>query len=505
MSTAASLNAVLSAVRAVATERNRVRLIRTLVETMRGVIPADRVTIGVSDRHGMFEMVTADPEFTFESLRVADYPSTLAIESGRPERYGPAEVARFPVASRLWARLGIRSGLSVSLVAGGEQLGAMTFTSRSEGAFDDVDLEIASELGAAVAVVIDSCTAHERLEILLEREQAENDDLSDELRLRQSADGLIGECAAFRAVKQLVDLVGPTTATVLLAGETGTGKDVVARAIHEASPRRARPLVTINCAALPSNLAESELFGHEQGSFTGASRRREGLFERAAGGTIFLDEVGELALDVQAKLLRALQERVIERVGGTEPIPLDVRIVAATNRNLSEMVAARRFREDLYYRLAVFPIELPPLRARREDIPSLVEFFMAHAAVRLRVPPRTVDAAAMARLVAYQWPGNLRELQNAVERAMIVSTGAKLELDALLPAPVVTQPRLPPVRSLLPAGTAPDEQAVRDEYRRALEESGWVIEGAAGAAARLGLHPNTLRSRLKRLGLTRPA
>jgi formate hydrogenlyase transcriptional activator len=195
---------------------------------------------------------------------------------------------------------------------------------------------------------------------------------------------------------------------------------------------------------------------------------------------------------------------VIERVGGSDPIALDVRIVAATNRNLLEMVAARRFREDLYYRLAVFPIELPPLRARRDDIPSLVRFFVQRAAQRLRVPVREVDDATMARLVAYEWPGNVRELQNAVERAMIVSTGASLEVDALLPAAVAARPKLPPARPLLPAGAAGSEASIRDEYARALDDAGWVIEGPAGAAAKLGIHPNTLRYRLKRLGLGRP-
>jgi formate hydrogenlyase transcriptional activator len=498
------LNAALDVVRAVATELDEDRLFDALLRTVRQVIPADFVAVATLDRAGTFEVIRVDPaRLLLPTIRVHDYPASEAMVTGRAQVMKRALLDKYPLARATWDLHGLQAGLAVPLVAGGETIGGLIFNSKAEDAFDDVDLEIASELGAAVAVVIDSCLARVRLGILRDQQQAENDELSDELRARQSADGMIGDCAAFRSVKQLVDLVGVTDATVLLAGETGTGKDVVARAIHEASARHSRPLVTINCAALPANLAESELFGHEPGAFTGATRRREGCFERAAGGTLFLDEVGELALDIQAKLLRALQERVIERLGGTEPLAVDVRIIAATNRDLSEMVAARQFREDLYYRLAVFPIELPPLRARRDDIPALVEFFVAKAAERLRVPVRAVDASTMARLVAYEWPGNVRELQNAIERAMIISTGTRLEVDALLPAPAVARPRLPPARTLLPTDVGLDS-TLRDDYARALAEADWVIEGPTGAAARLGVHPNTLRYRLKRLGLTRP-
>ena len=498
------LNAALDVVRAVATEPDRDRMLRRLLERVREVVPSGTVFVATLGSEDTFDVTAIDPPYPLASARVSDYPASMAIRARRPMILRRTDLAAFPMAARAWDTFGSQSALVLPLIAEDTPIGAVVFHSPDPAAYDALDLDVALELAAAVAVVIDSCLARERLAALREREQAENDDLADELRTRQSADGLIGDADAFRSCKQLVDLVGPTEATVLLAGETGTGKDVVARAIHEASPRRRRPLVTVNCAALPSNLAESELFGHEQGAFTGASKRREGSFERARGGTLFLDEVGELAVDVQAKLLRALQERVIERVGGSDPIALDVRIVAATNRNLLEMVAARRFREDLYYRLAVFPIELPPLRARTGDIPSLVRFFVQRAAQRLCVPAREVDDATMARLVGYEWPGNVRELQNAVERAMIISTGARLEVDALLPARIAAQPRLPPARPLLPAGASGNEAAVRDEYARALAEASWVIEGAAGAAARLGLHPNTLRSRLKRLGLSRP-
>jgi len=499
------LNTILDVVRAVAEETDRKRMLERLAKDARTVIPCDRVIVATITDRAILDLVVAEPEEpTVRTARVEDYPAGPALLSRTITVIERPDAAEYPIAAAIWQQRGLQSGLAIPLIAGGEVIGGLTFQSTQPDAFARLDHEIATELGSAVAVVLDYCIAREQLEALRDREQAENEELSDELRLRQSADGMIGDCEAFRSVKQLVDMVGPTEATVLLAGETGTGKDVVARAIHEASPRRNRPLVTLNCAALPPSLAESELFGHEPGAFTGAVKRREGCFERASGGTLFLDEVGELALDVQAKLLRALQERVIERVGGSEPTATDVRIVAATNRNLSEMVASRRFREDLYYRLAVFPIELPPLRARRDDIPALVGFFVERAAVRLRVPARPVAPAAMERLVAYDWPGNVRELQNAIERAMIVSTGDHLEVDALVPVPAASRTRLPTPRPLLPAEAGPADAALRTEYARALEAAQWVIEGPNGAAARLGIHPNTLRYRLKRLGLQRP-
>jgi formate hydrogenlyase transcriptional activator len=299
---------------------------------------------------------------------------------------------------------------------------------------------------------------------------------------------MIGRGAAFSAVRRQIEVVAPTDATVLLTGESGTGKDVAAHAIHAASNRRNRPLVTVNCAAIPDGLAESELFGHEEGAFTGATKLRRGRFEQADGGTLFLDEIGELSLEVQAKLLRVLQEREVERVGGSESLTIDVRIIAATNRSLPQLIEADQFREDLFFRLAVFPIHMPPLRSRLEDLPELVEHFVNHAAERLRVAPRRVTAEVIRRLADHDWPGNVRELQHAIERAMIVSPGDVLSIDAIVPR------RIAPINS----------DTLRSEYLAALQAKSWVIEGADGAAAQLGLHPNTLRHRLKRMGIARP-
>jgi transcriptional regulator with GAF, ATPase, and Fis domain len=299
-------------------------------------------------------------------------------------------------------------------------------------------------------------------------------------------------------------MVAGTNTTVLITGETGTGKELVARAIHEASPRRERLLVKVNCAAISAGLVESELFGHEKGAFTGAVGKHKGRFELAHGGTLFLDEIGELPLETQVKLLRVLQEREFERVGGTETIRVDVRVIAATNRDLPQLVARRQFREDLYYRLNVFPVALPPLRERADDIPLLVGAFLRRFARQAGKHIDEVAPDAMWRLLAYNWPGNVRELQNVIERAVVFARRHVLDLESL---PDLSASALPaPVSVTAPEGTATRTIAEVERWyvEQVLMETRWVIEGERGAARRLGLHPNTLRSRLKRWGVMRP-
>jgi len=283
---------------------------------------------------------------------------------------------------------------------------------------------------------------------------------------------------------------------VLIQGETGTGKELVARAIHDRSPRRERPLVKVNCAALPRELVESELFGHEKGAFTGAVQQRRGRFELADGGTLFLDEVGELPLEAQAKLLRVLQEREFERVGGARSLRTDVRVIAATNRDLQSGIAAGRFRSDLYYRLNVFPIVLPPLRERRDDIPRLLHHFAAKASRKLGKVLEGIAPACIEQARAYDWPGNVRELENLVERAMIMSGGAKLDAVELFSgaSPPDKAPPAAPADATL-------EEVERAHIRRVLERARWVIEGERGAARTLGLNPSTLRGRMRKLGI----
>jgi PAS domain S-box-containing protein len=338
--------------------------------------------------------------------------------------------------------------------------------------------------------------------VLAEREKArlqeQNLYLQEEIKGIHNFEEIIGQAPALLAVLDRVGKVAPTDATVLISGETGTGKELIARAIHSHSRRAARPLIKVNCATLPAGLIESELFGHEKGAFTGAIARRIGRFELADGGTLFLDEIGELPLETQAKLLRVIQEREIERLGGRAAIPVDVRIVAATNRDLVKAVAERTFREDLYYRLSVFPISLPPLRDRTEDIPLLVRFLVERFATRTGRHIEGISRETMRRLVAYRWPGNIRELENVLERAVILATAPMLDVEIGdgyapgSPSPVTE----PPLASL---------EAIEHRHIVAvLTRTNWVIDGPRGAAQILGLHPNTLRSRLKKFGITRP-
>jgi PAS domain S-box-containing protein len=300
----------------------------------------------------------------------------------------------------------------------------------------------------------------------------------------------VGGSAAWLSAMELVRRVAPVDTTVLLLGESGTGKELVARAIHQGGPRRGRPMVKLNCAAIPPSLLESELFGHERGAFTGAIAQRIGRFEQAGDGTLFLDEVGELSLEAQAKLLRVLQEREFERVGGTRTIPTHARVIAASNSDLGELVAAGRFRLDLYYRLNVFPLRLPPLRERRDDIPVLVRHFLARLAPRLGRPLRGFSPEAEHRLLAHDWPGNVRELENVVERAALLADGPILESA--------------PLSATSPAAS-PAHAGERAAIVKALETSGWRVTGPRGAAVALAVHPNTLRYRMRRLGIRRPA
>ncbi len=339
--------------------------------------------------------------------------------------------------------------------------------------------------------------------VLLEREQArlldQNAYLQEEIKLVHNFEEIVGRSPGLRRVLADVERVAPTDASVLITGETGTGKELIARAIHSSGARSTGPLIKLNCAALPTSLVESELFGHEKGAFSGATTRRIGRFELAHGGTLFLDEIGDVAPEVQVKLLRVLQEREFERVGGSTPLRVDVRIIAATNRDLEKAMSEGRFREDLYYRLCVFPIQLPPLREREGDVALLVQFFLTKFAARLGRRIDRVHPESMERLLAYDWPGNVRELENVIERAVILSAGPELHVSpGLLPAR-----RPPPPQPAPAAPSARLEDVQRGHVLAALRACDWRIEGDDGAAARLGLHPSTLRSRIKKLGIVR--
>jgi transcriptional regulator with GAF, ATPase, and Fis domain len=323
---------------------------------------------------------------------------------------------------------------------------------------------------------------------------------------------VIGESRQFRRAREQAEVVAPADTSVLLLGETGTGKELVARAIHDQSRRAARPFVPINCAALPESLVESELFGYEKGAFTGALGRKAGKFELAHLGTIFLDEIGDLPVPAQAKLLRVLQEREVQRIGGVTPVPVDVRLIAATNQDLELSMSAGRFRADLFYRLSVFPIRLPPLRDRRDDIAQLVSLFVARFADQQHKPAPKVTPAAMERLLAYDWPGNVRELQNVIERAVILTRGVSIEPSAITLSTPPTATGHATVETRISAtqdSPCPNVIRFSDAERRAivraLERAGWRVSGTGGAAEVLGLKPTTLHAKMKKLGIRRPS
>jgi Nif-specific regulatory protein len=396
---------------------------------------------------------------------------------------------------------GVRSYVSMPISAEGKTVGAININSLQKRAFDGDELRLLEILSAHLQTAINNAQHAEALrhalaevERLKNRLQAENVYLQEEITTTHHCGEIIGESSALQEVLRRVEQVAPTDATVLIQGETGTGKELIARAIHRRSRYRERPLVKVNCATLPAGLVESELFGHEKGAFTGAVARKIGRFELADGGTIFLDEIGELPLELQSKLLRVLQEGEFERVGGSHTIMVNVRVIAATNRDLATAVQTGSFRADLFYRLNVFPLTLPPLRERKKDIPLLVECFLGGMAQKLGKPLRCLSEESMARVMRYAWPGNVREVQNVIERAAILACGPIVEIDEAL------EQRLPPKDHPLPARSLQDVE--RAHILRVLAETNGIIEGPRGAARILGLHPNTLRFRLQKLGIT---
>lgn len=388
---------------------------------------------------------------------------------------------------------GLQSFAGYPLVFRGDVLGVIAMFGRRP--LTDAECERLATFAHQAAIAIKNAQLFSEVEQLTSRLQAENVYLREEIKLEHHFDEIIGESQAMKAVLRKVEQVAPTDSTVLLLGETGTGKELIARAVHDLSPRSTKPLVRVNCGAIPANLVESELFGHEKGAFTGALAKRIGRFELADGGTIFLDEVGELPLDAQVKLLRVLQEREFERIGSGRSTRVDIRVIAATNRDLGMAVKAGSFRSDLLYRLNVFPIELPPLRNRSSDIPLFVRAFAGIFSKKFAKQLDQIPEQTMDRLTHYAWPGNVRELENVIERAAILSAGPVLQVDEVL---------FQSDRAAAPDTSYTLEDVERAHITRVLQEVDWVVEGKQGASTRLGLHPNTLRSRMQKLGIKKP-
>ena len=389
-------------------------------------------------------------------------------------------------------RTGAECAVLLPLTMDDEFVAAMVFARMSPSPFLPDEVSILQDVARPVATAVANALAFEEVQKLRFRLEDVNIALQEEIAGAAAAGGIIGASQGLRAVLERVSRVAATDSTVLITGETGTGKELVARAIHTGSPRAKRALVKVNCAALPEGLVASELFGHEKGAFTGALERRRGRFELAVGGTIFLDEIGDLPAPVQVALLRVLQEHEFERVGGSEALRTDARVVSATNRDLEEAVREGRFRADLFFRLNVFPIRVPPLRERTEDIPLLAEYWAGRYARQVGKVVRAIDESAMAALCAYPWPGNIRELQNVLERAVILARGSVLDLsDFELPS-LDSEPSRPA------RGVAVDE---RRQIEDALAASRGRVYGAEGAAEVLGVPPSTLEARIHRLGI----
>jgi formate hydrogenlyase transcriptional activator len=401
---------------------------------------------------------------------------------------------------------GVRSYVMAPLAFRDRLVGSLTFVRLSPRPFSAEETSLLEEISRPIAVAVSNALAYEEIARLTNRLQEENLVLRQEIDEQSMFEEIVGSSPALRRLLAEVEKVAPTSATVLITGETGTGKELIARAIHRRSPRSARPMIKVNLASLPDTLMASELFGHEKGAFTGALQRRAGRFELASGGTIFLDEIGELPADVQVALLRVLQEGEFERVGGNQTIRVDARVIAATNRDLSKAIEEGRFRSDLFFRLNVFPLAVPPLRERREDVPILVEYFAARHGARLRRRFDSVDHATLDLLRDYSWPGNIRELENVIERASILAEGPVLRVDeSMLRAGArnpnrVAAPANPPPLAADPAARPP---TLRDEEVRVIEEALAAtrgrISGAGGAAIRLGVPATTLESKIKRL------
>jgi formate hydrogenlyase transcriptional activator len=403
-------------------------------------------------------------------------------------------------------REGLKSVCCLPLISRNRAIGVLVLGRLRDDAFSQADIEFLSQVANQIALAVENALVYREIRELKEQLSKEKLYLEDEIRTEMNFAQVIGNSSSLRRVLKHVETVAPTDSTVLIYGETGTGKELIARAIHDLSPRSSKPFVKLNCAAIPTGLLESELFGHEKGAFTGAIAQRIGRFEVADGGTIFLDEIGEIPLELQTKLLRVLQEREFERLGSSRTLRTNARLIAATNRDLEGMVAEQKFRADLFFRLNVFPVHAPPLRERQGDIPLLVRHFTQQFSRRMKKVMETIPSATMDALSRYHWPGNIRELQNVIERAVIISTGPVLSVDVTdLKFPKAVPPAEKPGSPKSTNGALHNvlEETERQQVLQALKQCNWVVAGPHGAAALLGINRSTLQVRIRKLGISR--
>ncbi len=481
-------------------------LVPAVEETLQQVIPHDMngLVRFTQDRGApWFEIVhqrgtsidlTMLHQFPFERMAPAEMLAT-----GRPLLItGHGHHERFPE-SRYIESLGILSAMLCPLIVRGQPYGFLALGSKRRNAFSERDLGLAEQVGHHLSQAISNLLAYGEIHALKEQLEQENVYLREEIVGSADLKQLVGGSAALQKTLKTIEQVAPTNSTVLITGETGTGKELVAQAIHQLSPRKEKAFIKVNCAALPPSLIESELFGHEKGAFTGAVARKIGRFELANGGTIFLDEIGEVPLNLQAKLLRVLEDRELERVGGQATLKLDVRLLAATNMDLDQAVKAGAFRADLYYRLKVFPIRIPALRERREDIPVLAKHFTKKYASQHRKPIARIASATLRALSAYAWPGNVRELEHLIERAVILSQGPVLAIDEF------EQESLSGASEKTGSRPKTLAEAERIHILDVLHHTNWVLAGQHGAATKLGMKRSTLQHRMKKLGIKRPS
>ena len=478
-------------------------LLRAISASVRRVMQCDLVGVFLPDSEGnrMQTFVLDFPEskgfIREEYCSMEGSLGGFVFRTGKPWTGNASDVLQLGLKDDPVIPEGLKTGCFLPLVSRNRVLGLLGLGRREENAFSQADIGFLTQVASQIAIAVENALEYGQITEAKERLAEQKFYLENEIRLEHNFEEIIGNSPRLKAVLESVRIVAPADSTVLIQGETGTGKEVIARAIHNLSSRKGQAFVKVNCAAIPLGLLESELFGHEKGSFTGAIAQRIGRFELAHKGTLFLDEVGDIPLELQPKLLRVLQEQEFERLGSTRTQRVDVRLLAATNASLTQLVAEKKFRSDLYYRLNVFPIDVPPLRDRRDDIPLLVHYFANKYARRMGKQIESIPNETMDALSRYSWPGNIRELQNLMERAALLSTGPSLRVPL---AEILTDSGL----SAASGGNAL-EQAEREQIVRALRESNWVVGGARGAAARLGLKRTSLAYKMQKLGISRPA